>query len=821
MSIVRNLMVRAGADFSRLTQAMQAAQRRMQNFRKSMQEQMDGVSAALGGLAVGFVFAQAVQDAVKVEGALISLNVLLGDSADAFTKWASESAAALGMSKTEAIDYGKTYANLLSGFATSNEDTLTMTQDLLKASAVIASMSGRQMTDVMERIRSGMLGNTEAIEDLGINVNIAMIESTNAFKQFANGKSWAQLDFKIQQQIRYFAILEQTSTKFGTELADTTGLKLAQFSAHLGNLRLALGNAFLPILNAILPAMTRFVQAMATGMEAVATFSRALFGMKKAQPKKSEAKAVGAVGGAYEDTADAVGKAAKEQKGFLAGFDEINAVPDAQAAAGAGAAVDAAGMAGGSMPAPNTKNVTEKLEEVASKAEQMGLRVRQSFVNMSKHIKENGDLIIATLTGIGIAFTILKAKAAFSAIMTAIGALGGAMAILLNPITWIVLGIAALVAAVVYFYRTNEKFRGIVDGIFKKIGEIAVWLWNDVLKPLGAWLADVFVIAWQKVSDAAVWLYKNVLTPLGNYLMTLYTEVIEPLSVLLGEVLAMAFQNVADVAKAFWENTLKPVAKNLETKLQPAIENVSLILQSLWNDGIVPVATFLGDVFLAVLKDVTARLTSLWDKMKPGIAIMKEVFLVVLDNVSKAVGGFINGIIDVFGGLLEFFAGVFTGDWEKVWNGLKDIFSGVFDSLAAIAKTPLNIIIDLVNKLIGGLNTIGIDLPGWLGGGSFKFNVPTIPKLARGGIVTSPTLAMIGEQGPEMVVPLENTSFVDALASAVGTAVMGAMQFSGGTSNNQQQDVVVQIDGNTLARVLNPYLTKETQRTGNALVRTV
>jgi phage-related protein len=819
MAVVRNLMVRAGADFTALTRGLRQAQGQVQNFQSRVTTAMNGVAAALAAVGVGLTLGQAIKDAVKVEGALISLNVLLGESADDFIHWANSSAHAFGMSKTEAIDYGKTYANLLSGFASSNKETLTMTQDLLKASAVIASMSGREMTDVMERIRSGMLGNTEAIEDLGIYVNVAMIESTEAFKKFANGKSWEQLSFKIQQQIRYFAILEQSNKKFGTELADTTGLKIAQFTASLGNLRLALGNAFLPILSVVLPSLTRMVNGLAKAMEYVAAFSRALFGQKKqAQDMSKQSAAVSGVGEAYKESGEAAKAAAKAQKGFLSGFDEVNTVsmPKADASATEEAVANAA------VPVPelDTADMNAELDKVAAAAEAMGARVRQAFQNMTKVITDNKELIISALAGIAGAFLIFKSGAIFSGVATAISSIGGALAILASPILWIGLLIAGLVAAFVYFYRTNETFRGVVDGIFNAIGDSLKFVWEKVLKPVGAFLKDVFVVAWDAVSVAARWFYNNVIKPLGDYLLIFYNEVIEPLAVLLADVFALAFQIVADVAKSFWENTLKPVAKKLTEVFKPAVEAVSAVLKFLWESIIKPLAKLVGDILLGAFKSLVSVLTNLWKNvLSPFITFMKDVFLLIFDEVFTAIGGYLSGAIDAFKGVLNFITGVFTGDWQKAWNGVKEIFGGIFDSLVSLVKAPINIIISMINKLIEGLNGIGIDLPEWMGGGKFNFNLPKIPKLAQGGIVSSPTLAMVGEAGPEMIVPLEDTSFVDKLASAVGTAVLSASQLSGGMNSQQQsKDVVVQIDGNTLARVLNPFTIKEAGRTGNSLI---
>ena len=87
-------------------------------------------------------------------------------------------------------------------------------------------------------------------------------------------------------------------------------------------------------------------------------------------------------------------------------------------------------------------------------------------------------------------------------------------------------------------------------------------------------------------------------------------------------------------------------------------------------------------------------------------------------------------------------------------------------------KGPLNAVISLINAAIGGLNKISVDVPDWipgLGGKTFGFNIPKIPYLAQGGIIDSPTLAMMGEQGKsEAVVPLErNLGWRDAIANKV------------------------------------------------------
>lgn len=106
-----------------------------------------------------------------------------------------------------------------------------------------------------------------------------------------------------------------------------------------------------------------------------------------------------------------------------------------------------------------------------------------------------------------------------------------------------------------------------------------------------------------------------------------------------------------------------------------------------------------------------------------------------------------------------FIKGVFTGNWRQAWEGVKTVFKSILDSFVNIAKAPLNAVIRMINKVIGGINKIKLpdwDILGELGGA--HFNIPKIPTLAKGGVLTAPAMVMAGEyagvhNNPEIVTP--------------------------------------------------------------------
>lgn len=289
------------------------------------------------------------QMALEVTASINQIKRQMGESSQTFLKWVNDNANAMNMGVGEATKYGAVYSNLFSGFIKDSNKLSAYTAKMLQTSAVIAEGSGRSITDVMERIRSGLLGNTEAIEDLGINVNVAMIQSTEAFKRFANGQSWDQLDYQTQQQIRLMAILEQATAKYGTTLSQSVNGRISLFKSLLKDAALNVGNAFLPIINAIMPVLNSFAMVLKNVTAKLAEFIALMFN-KKATVKDGVAGAVGDMNGALQDAAGGAGdladamddaddasggladnlgdsaknakKAVKELLG-LAGFDEI------------------------------------------------------------------------------------------------------------------------------------------------------------------------------------------------------------------------------------------------------------------------------------------------------------------------------------------------------------------------------------------------------------------------------------------------------------------------------------------------------------------
>ena len=160
---IKNLLIRGGADFSGVKKELDKAQKNISSFQSGVSSAMGKVKLALATIGMGAIVKESTQTAMSVESSLNNINRNMQNSAKVFGDWVKSQSQGFGISTQEAYQYGSTFSNLISSFAKSTADVQGNTQDLMKATAIIASSTGRTFEDTAERIRSGMVGSTEAI----------------------------------------------------------------------------------------------------------------------------------------------------------------------------------------------------------------------------------------------------------------------------------------------------------------------------------------------------------------------------------------------------------------------------------------------------------------------------------------------------------------------------------------------------------------------------------------------------------------------------------------------------------------------------------
>ena len=762
-------------------------------------------------LGIGKALTSSIKSAMRVESAIQQITRTMGESTNQFLKWSKANALAFNMSQSDAMNYGAIFSNLVSTFSNGTQQTLQYTTDLLKASSIIASGTGRTMEDVMERIRSGLLGNTEAIEDLGVNVNVAMLQSTEAFKRFANGKSWDQLSFQTQQQIRLMAILEQTSNKFGGEVFSNTNSSLQQFVAVLKDVALNIGNAFLPIMNVVMPILTNFAMGLRTVTGYVAAFMQTLFGYKPSS-KTGVGGATGqvnALGNTATKTGEKAKKAQKEVSRLLGGFDEINVLSKNSNSDSGGSGTNTPTTGGGVLDFSNAEILepdTSGLESAVAKFKTIFAPVVESFENLKESLKPFIDNIVENL------------KWFWDEILVPFG-------------TWTISEI------IPEFFNILAGVLDILNPIIDVFQELGAWLWDSFLQPIASWTGGIIVTVLGEIAD--------VLSNIGDW-MKEHKGVIEAITIVVGSfALAWGLVNGAmkiwNIGVGLW-NSIGLIATGVTIGFTSAMKfltgPIGLVIAA------IGAVIAIGVLLVKHWDEVKEKCGQVWDWIKDKFNQFKEwlggVFATdwsekfgflgdILNAYLTNVKNVLDGVKRFFSGIIDFIAGVFTGNWDRAWKGVKNIFKGIWDSFTGIAKAPINMIIGLINGMISainvairGINKLSWEVPSWvpiIGGETWGFDIPQlgkVPYLAKGGIVDSAILAVIGEQGKEAVMPLENnTGWISLLADKLASRMP-----QGGNSSypSGPLSIILEISGTELGRVVIDNMNKLFRQEGKILL---
>lgn len=182
-------------------------------------------------------------------------------------------------------------------------------------------------------------------------------------------------------------------------------------------------------------------------------------------------------------------------------------------------------------------------------------------------------------------------------------------------------------------------------------------------------------------------------------------------------------------------------------KISPLLGKTAARFESFWNTVQPQLQPFLG-----LCTEIGSYLKSGFIKAVQFVfSEGSDVIVIFFEGASQ----YIDGFLGVLEGVTTFMNGVFTGNWEKAWKGLRDIVSNSFGMLEAFVKTPMNAVISIVNGAISRINSIHFTVPDWvlgIGGKSWKgLNIPQIPTLSKGTDNWQGGIVQISEKGGEIV----------------------------------------------------------------------
>lgn len=419
------------------------------------------------------------------------------------------------------------------------------------------------------------------------------------------------------------------------------------------------------------------------------------------------------------------------------------------------------------------------------------------------------DWLSATLTAVG-------ATAAGAGIGAIIGALGGPIGAGIGALIGLAIGL--ITDGIVLLVQNWESVVTWFTDVFTTVGQFFSDLWKtitDVWSGCTAWfntkiiqpLIGFFTGLWEDIIGLASVCWKKIVavfTPAFNWFRQLFSNVYQTLSDIFHNIGVIA-TGCWDIIKACWA----VVSSWFNTKI---VQPVSKFFTTLWTNvkdrainawnGIKSVFSTIGSwVNSKIIQPVGKFFSTLWtgfvDKAKSAWGSVKTVFGNVASFFKDTFQKAWQGVVKVFSTAGQ----IFTDIKDGILAGFKKIVNGIIRGLNSAIAVPFNGINTALRK-IRGINILGLTPFS----GLRTISVPSIPYLAKGGMVDAGQMFVAREAGPELVGTIgnktavaNNDQIVDAVAQGVYSAVVSAMRANGG---NSTPAVNVYLDGKQITSVV-------------------
>ena len=666
-----------------------------------------------------------------------------------------------------------------------------------------------------------MQGQTSALRRVGITFSAA---EENMLKYGDESQRAAALAQVITNNVGEMnSALAQTSAGKQQQLANTYGDIREQLGKSVSQLKQML----LPAVNAAVNAFSRMVDCIGQVVQAIAK----LAGYKLETSSSAAAGAAGEMADNYEEAADSAEAVEEAQENQLAAFDEINKLSSDSADNTSDDTSAALSTSHALTPEVDTKKASSMLDEFVKSA-------RKAFSSLKKYIDEKFK---PTFDGI---WDGLKAET--FKLQQTLGGVFSDIKTLAEPLK------SYFAGDFTTFLQTAFATLGnIAVGLFDSFNMVFADIWNVAAFPM---LQNFVTVGLPLITQFATQMLLTIST-LFDSLKELFDTFWQEFTVPILDEITQIWNDVWQTLSDAWAEWGQPIFDSLreaitgtkdtilniwEQWLRPLFDEFMAIIDSVWTEHLQPLLAefldFVGQLVSGALEIYNSVILPVinWlvQKLQPVVKRIGSYFLGVFHEILNAVIERARGIIRVLSGIVQFVTGAFTGDWQKAWNGIKQIFKGVWDSFYAVVKLPINLIIGAINAMTGAIsdalnyivdavNELSFEVPDWvpsIGGEEFGFDlpnvyIPEIPKLAAGTVVPAnygEFMAVLGDntREPEVVSPL----------STMKQAVLEALVAYGGDGSGQKQPlyVTVQLDRRRVGQAIIDDINERTRRNGRS-----
>ena len=795
---LEELKVVITAETSGLKKELDSLKTQLSKTEKTVTKTTGGIKKALSSLTKGFtataivyglikVGKQAVQTASDLQEVQNVVEVSFGSMSAEVDKFAENALKQFGLSKLSAKQFASTFMAMSNGMGIAAEAGKNMSLNLTALAGDLASFRNVEQDVAFTALKSVFTGETETLKQFGIVMTEANLEAY-ALSQGIT-KSYNAMSQAEKVALRYSFVLNATKGAQGdfartsNNWANQVRILKEQFKELAG----IIGNGLLKVLQ---PLIILLNKVLGLAISVANSLSQA-FGGKKIKESSTSvsnmASGMSDIASGAEDTSsglDSADKSAKKLKRTLAGFDQLNVLSTSDS--GSSTSSGAGGGGGDITGLANASYISteEEVESGVSKADEYFKQVSEIyhkwFDNLPK-LKINFDKEQALEDIKGIGLDVLNTISGLGSFVITIG---------INLANDLDIG------------KLTNDFISLVKSV----------------TGLASSLTDVLVPAFEKLYDIG-------LKPVVEWIGEKLHDAFKTLSGIIDDFAKFVEDNAEDFEA--WGEILGVVAKAIWSIIEPMAD-------AAWNTfkGLILAIYEVFKLLLKILLEVGKALVKVVKDPKQAWDDFKSYVGSFFDNMKNKAGSAVSGIKEAFKGIPEWFRTTFTKAWTNVKNVFSKggkVFTGIKDGILSGLKSVINALIRGINRVVAipfnGLNAALNKLKNIkiLGRKPFSklignISVPQIPMLAKGGVITSPTIAMMGEYAgaktnPEIVTPQSilketisssNDDLINALLSATARIIKAI----------NDSNVTLEGDAKGMFKVIKKEADNYTYRTG-------
>ena len=695
----------------------------------------------------------------------------LNTQVDEFAKNAIDQ---FGLGQTVTKKYVGTFGAMAKAFDFNNQAALEMSETLTGLVGDVASFYNLSSDEAFTKLKSVFTGETETLKDLGI------VMTQTALDQYALengfGKTTSAMTEQEKTALRYQFVLDKLSLAQGdfARTSDSWANQTRVLSLRFDELKATLGQGFINLFTPIVQGINWVISKLQVLADAFKSFTEFITG------KKSDSS--GGVGSIATDLSDVTSEAdtasdavagigssaqaaAKDMKS-LASFDTakiLKSSDSSSSSSGGGSSAGSAGLDFGNSLTDTMEEANSEMDSFMNKAselidifekgfsEGLGTPDFSSIIDSTIGIK-NSLIDIFTSPEVSNA-----AKNWINALITDLGKTAGSISSIAFTIVDNFLGSIDkfleqnkqnLQNHIVKLFDISSRGHELSGNISVAIADIFSVFRSDTAKQISADIMAIFSEAIfgsiEIVGQGANDLLYVITQPFIDN-KDLIKETLEGMLEPISSVLNTIKNGVQDTFETFWnvyDEYIAPAVENIKNGFSSILETVLTV----WNENLKPIfdewaARFdtlwkehlqpMVNSFLEFIGKLVNGLSELWntwlvpiinwivENVVPVLSPIFETIGNLFMNAFGIIGDILNGIWQVLSGLIDFIVGVFTGDWEQAWNGIKEIFSGIWTAIKGVIDGVWNSIKDIVT---GAIDTIKAYLEYILNGISNTWN---------------------------------------------------------------------------------------------------